>query len=84
MAKVTFTEKVTIGDKTFDGEMEFEEPMMGAVVDAAEICSPSNPVGFSMALIGAIVDVPYNVLRQTKPEDFVKLQAALAPLLPKV
>ena len=82
--KVVFSKKLEVGDKTFEGEMTFDKPNMGMIIDAGEICPPTNQIGFGAAIIGAIADVPYSVLREMEPEDFMSLQVAMEPLLPKM
>ncbi len=86
MAKqeVTFSKKIEVGGKTFEGKMQFESPDMGVIIDVGQICPPTNQVGFGAAIIGAIVDVPYTSIRAMSPDEFMVLQAAMEPLLPKL
>lgn len=85
MAKieVTFSRKVKIGGRTFEGTIEIDKPLMGDMSDAADICSPKNPIGFGMAVIGVVLDIPYNLLREVDPDDFMVVQKAMSPIIPK-
>lgn len=81
---VSFSREVKVGEKSFSGDLEVKKPLMGDIADAAEICPPQNAIGFGMAVMGGILDIPYSVMRSMDPDDFMVLQTALEPVLPKM
>ena len=80
--KVTLSKVYTIGGVTLEGEMEVVAPDVGTMIDAAELCAPSNQVGYSVATIAVILGQPYNALRQMGPDAFLSLQEDLKEILP--
>jgi len=82
--KVKFDKKIEVGDKTLEGEMEIEKPLMGEIIDAGSICPPSNPVGFGAAIICVVLDIPFNVIKKMDPSDFTSVMEVMAPVLPKI
>lgn len=82
--QVTFEEKITLGDVVLEGEMSFDTPDMGVIIDAGSVCPPTNQIGFGAAVMGAIINVPYTLIRAMEPTEFMVLQTAMEPLLPKM
>lgn len=82
--KVKFNKKIVAGGKTLEGEVEVEKPNMGAIIDAGNICPPTNPVGFGAAIIGVALNIPFNVIREMDPEDFTSVMKTMEPILPKM
>lgn len=82
--KVNFEESITVGKKTFEGEMEFEKPLMGLVVDANEFYSVHNEVGINMAMVAGFLDVPLNLLREMDIAEYTKVFNPVKEHLPKL
>lgn len=82
--KVSFKEPITVGKKTFEGEMEFENPNMGLIVDANEICSIHNEVGINMAMVAGFLNIPFNVLREMDIAEYTKLFNPIKEHIPKL
>ncbi len=80
--KIVLKEKYVIGGDELSGEIEIDTPTVGTMVDAGELCDPSNKVGFGVAILAVTLNVPYNQIRAMDVEKFMSLQVELKDILP--
>jgi len=84
MSKVTVVlkNKYTIGGDELSGEIEIDKPTVGTMIDAGELCSPQNQVGFGVAILAVTLKVPFNQIREMDTKAFMSLQEELKEILP--
>ncbi len=82
--KVNFPTKIEIGNKTFEGDMEFEKPTMKLVFEAGNFCSVRNEIGFNMAMAAGFLDIPLNQLKELDPDTYTELFIPINDILPKL
>jgi len=70
------------GEQTISGEIEIADSSMGLMVDAGELCSPENKIGFGLAIMAVTIDVPYNQLKLMSTKDYLELKEELGDALP--
>ncbi len=82
--KVKFDKKIEVGGKTLEGEVNIEKPNMGQMADACSLCPPTNQIGFTMAAVSVILDIPYNAMRAMNTDDYLEMLSVMEPHLPKI
>jgi len=80
--KVAFSKEYKFDKKVFQGESELNTPTMGTMVNAGELCPPTNQVGFSVAIVAVMLEVPFNLVKAMSPEDFMALKKDMKEILP--
>ena len=80
--KIKLSQEYQIGGETLTGEIEIDEATVGTMVDAGELCSPQNQVGYGVATVAVVLKKPYNAIKQMSPKDFLNLQDDLKEILP--
>ena len=82
MGKIQLKKTYKAGEQSIEGEIEIADSNMGVMVDAGELCSPENKIGFGLAIVAVMINVPYNQLKQMDPMEFMQLKDELGDMLP--
>lgn len=80
--KINLSKAYQIGGDSLEGMVEVDAPTVGTMIDAGELCSPANQVGYSVATVAVVLGKPYNALRAMPPDAFLSLQEDLKEILP--
>jgi len=79
---IKFDKRYEVGGVVLEGEKEYPKPTAGQIIDAADLCSPTNPIGYGTAVISVVAGIPYNALRDLELDEFDSLMECFRPLVP--